>query len=492
MTYSSIPPNGIGFDPREAFYLSFNADLGTELATPGLLEFTDGTTVVPATVTVAGQGLMVVPAAPLKLRTDYKFTLRAGFAGTSSVLANDYVLSFKTDVVVFDIKQAVPYNPKVGGTPFIAAADFSGDGRPDIVELGELQNVPADAPAFTEGYTLILYAQGSDGNFSKYQQIDFTRGQSVDSLVLASIVLLDIDGDSVPEILVPEHKSLGNPDGGLRVFSRGSDGKFEVSAFIPTSYLQILRVDDVDGDGRPDLVGSASTVYTGGFQVLINEGFKSSSAPTGLRPMAAVATPPGIGEAVPTSLNRDGNRQLVFQQATSSSPGNFDGRRIDVYSQVTRGVFSFDPTLSRLFDGVCAVEATQCGRMTVLDIDADGLPDFIFGGDVWTATSYLRRGASFVKGFAENFRAFPYVTDVDGDGVEDLIFVANQDQPFVAAAVGTRSDTLLFSTVYPVPLFNDINYRAAAVIVDLNGDGLPDVVIDQINSGIYVAIQHKY
>ena len=495
VTYSSIPANGVGFDPRDALVLTFNADLGTKLTTPTLVQLTEGTNIVPATVTVAGQILTVKPTSPLKLRTDYKFSLKAGFAGTASTLASDYVLSFKTDVMVFDIKQAVPVNSNLNGArePIITVGDINGDGRPDIVELGRLQNLPTDASPLTAGYTLNLYAQNLDGSFSKYQQIDFTIGPSSFDLYVSRIVVLDIDGDGVPEILVPEYKSLDATDTGLRIFSRATNGQFQAVGFIPTPYLQRLEVADVDADGRPDLIGSASSQYTGGFQVFLNEGAKSVSAPTGLTTLGVVSTPAGIGDLSVTSLNHDSNRQLVFKQGQSSSAGIIDTVRIDAYSQSARGMFSRDATLSHLFDGICGtVGVAQCGRMTIIDIDADGLPDLILGEGDTVAAAYLRRGSTFVKGFTANFGAFPYVTDVDHDGVDDLIFVANQGQPFVAAGVGTRSTSLLFSTTYPIPLFNDINDRYAAAVADLNGDGLPDVVVDQVNSGIYVAIQHKY
>lgn len=490
VTDSSVLQNQEGVSPGESFYFVFNREIGPELKTPELVQLTGGTTTVEATFSSFGRNLTIAPTSALKLRTDYKLTLKAGFAGVSSVLASDYTLSFRTDATGFQIKQIVPANPSInnGGQPLVAAGDLNGDGRQDVVELANIRITELTIPP-TFGYTLNLYTQNRQGGFDKAQQIDFVAGQSPSALYVQRVVVLDIDGDGIPEILVPEYSNTEATSTGLRIFGRGNDGKFQVSGFVPSAYLQFLYVGDVDGDGRPDLVGGATGNYAAGFQVFLNEGSKSGAAPTGLFPMPVVSAPQGLSELLATSLNHDGSRQILVKQSGGATPGQPLVTRVMAYSQGSRGVFVPDTEMSHLFDNICDVGTSFCSEMSVVDVDGDGLPDIVFGAVGASSAAYLRRGDTFAKGFEAAVGGYVYVTDANRDGLDDLMIVSKGGSPFIAVALGNRSTNFVYSRKYSISLFNDIATPSAAAIADFNGDGVPDIVVDQVNSGIYVAIQ---
>jgi hypothetical protein len=482
------PMNGAdNVDPRTDIYVTFSAAVSANSLSTSTVQLSDGVNTVPFTATVEDSGrVKIVPASALKLGSTYSLTIGQGVKALSGAqMQSNYTAAFKTARVVFDMKTAVPSDTTLWGArkPLIAVADLNRDGRPDIVELGRLS--PA-APTASEGYRLTVYLQTASGNFEKSQTLDYVLPSSGFTTEIAKIALLDVDTDGVPELIVPESNSAS----GLRIFKQDAHGQYFAWDFLATEYTRSFAMLDVDGDGRPDLIGG---LYYGtpGMQVFFNRSAGLSPA----KPVAMPANSFGYEFAV-ADLNHDGQRQIVVLSEVSG-----------VNARSTVSAFTIDSAgdvvphtaLTSLLEPVCATYIF-CQSMAVLDIDSDGWPDLVFGNVAISGTpltvslSFKRKpGEGYGLGFQTQFgtgAAVLNVADVNRDGLDDLLILDNTNYYFVAAALGKRANDLEYTPTYRLPDFLTLT-QGCVVIFDMNGDGLPDVLVDGENTGITIAMQFK-
>src|SRR5258706_181740 len=117
------------------------------------------------------------------------------------------------------------------GASGIASADLDGDGRADFVISGSSR----------------VYFARSDGSYHA-QQLQ-TVISSVDSITPA-----DFDGDGMPDLVVTARGNFGLP-GTVQVL-RNAGGSFQpyATAMSGAPFRNDVVVDDVDGDGLPDVV----------------------------------------------------------------------------------------------------------------------------------------------------------------------------------------------------------------------------------------------
>jgi hypothetical protein len=318
VTVASVPAQATHVDPRATLRVNFSDSLAPDSVSASAVELTSGGVAIAATVSVQGGTLTVTPSAPLRLGTSFEPKVQAGVRSSDGLraLKSDYVLSFTTDPVYFETRHLVaPDTQSLRGAPTcIAVADVNGDGRADIVTLSELPPAPAGSARL--GNSLHIYEQDAQGGFAEKQRIDHVLDQSTYVQYFANVVLVDLDGDGRPEMVVPQYGlDPSGPPSGLRVFRRDANGQFVAGSFVPTRCAQALVVADIDGDGRLDLLGSYHGLYGAAFQVFLNPG-------TGLIAKSALSLPLGAQDFALADLDHDG-RCHYGRRRRLHSPGRW-------------------------------------------------------------------------------------------------------------------------------------------------------------------------
>ncbi len=476
--------------------LTFDAAVDASAIGPNSVQMRVGDKVVPVEVSVADAVMTVTAVRSLHSRTTYSLTVKAGLRSRSGgTLASDYTHAFTTPRIVFDARFIVPAEDVMAGAglSMIAAGDMDGDGRMDLVVLGR-----AEFDQYNAGFTLRIYRQDDQGQFTLAQRIDQPYGFN-ESWDRFALLVIDLDHDGVPEIVVPEHTlavmvDLDEADtwGGLRIFARGADGRFALSTMLRTPFAQRVHVVDVDGDGFDDLIGTVDQHYAYG-DARGQQAFLSS--PTGLQPAPPVMNAWHAGFVVAADdFNRDGHMDLLalrYKQDSQAETGLLVGDG--------RGGFSYDA------DGSAALQfetpylfeflASKSWAPTA-DVNGDGWPDF-------PTLDYLSNGDGSYSSSAplpryENL--LPGLVDWDRDGQLDLasMFFVFQGPGAVPhyLAISFGQPDWNNTQVPPEDLVADflrgwlsIPEQTGMLATDMDGDGYPDAVLVYPEIGIMLVRQ---
>jgi hypothetical protein len=216
------------------------------------------------------------------------------------------------------------------------------------------------------------------------------------------------------------------------------------------------------------------------------------SKPDGTFEDASALLPPLAGSTGCTAVgdvNGDGYSDIYVGNV------GFEGKGIGPYFLLNNGGTSFTMTSSNLPPDVASL-AVWYGTCALLDVDGDGYPDLVLGaGFKWPSVILLNDGhGDYTKrpqvslppglfdGPARNTTTLAYAAiDLNGDGFPDL--VASQTQPVHSA--GHAIQALIndghggFTDQTSAYIANAVdaayNWIPGLKIVDLNGDGIPDI-----------------
>jgi hypothetical protein len=259
----------------------------------------------------------------------------------NQVIATDLNGDGKPDLVLADMSStgsaivllADPANPgkflapvslaTAGPTPSVAVGDLNGDGAPDIVAA------TADSA-------------GNNGSVYVFLQNPAKRGTFMAPAIYPagaqpqSVKIMDVNGDHLPDIVVANlgPGSDGKGTAGVSVLLQDAShpGTFLAPVTFATPGQSIdVAVQDLDGDGRPDLVvANLSPVPTGSISVLL----QLAPPPAGGVAFGTAANYAGFGQplsVVIADLNHDGHPDIAVADGLSatvllqnaSSPGTF-------------------------------------------------------------------------------------------------------------------------------------------------------------------------
>lgn len=313
----------------------------------------------------------------------------------------------------------------------VVIADFNGDGFNDVA----VANAYIDQTSVTEspGYvSVLLQKSGSPGSFQN--AVRFSTDGNPSALAVG-----DIAGGGSKDLAVANYNK-----GTISVLleTAPNSGTFKDQISVPTGGSpNDVAICDVNGDGLADLVVADGNVTTGGSLRIVEQtapGTFGSATTVGPMPTdtndGAPVPSPAYGIAC-GNLNGDGHSMDIV--VTSFFEDFNSGTTIGASGMVS--LFLHDPNNPGAF--LPRVDIATPGlvrRVAIADMNGDGLPDIVVSNE----------GAGY-----------------DGVGAAGAVVLLQNTAP--GAATPSFAAPVIFQT----------DTAVAIAVADLNGDGLPDIVI---------------
>ncbi|HEY3185631.1 MAG TPA: FG-GAP-like repeat-containing protein, partial [Gaiellaceae bacterium] len=343
--------------------------------------------------------------------------------------------------------------PSWGGGVGVAAADLTGDGRPELVTGADGEVAAWNAATggrlwstTVAGDPLRVAAGG--GLVAAAGVVLDASGKRVSSFGAAGYLALgDVDGDGSPEVVVGADDS--SPQ--VQVFdARTGSLRAVLQPFDATAREVWVALADVSGDARPEIVAGALVDGVAQLRAIDLEGRD-----------AGFSTTVGWGESL--ALGGAGGELAV-------AIGSWYGGRIAVLGRDGREQGSVQP-----------FEASTGASVALGDVDHDG------NLDVVTAPAWNRRPVIRVFDTRGNLRrsfdAFDPVLregvalatgDVDGDGFADIVAApASGGSSLVRALDGRAGSELGSFAAFPAGSYTGVRVAVGDVV----GDGAAEIVV---------------
>jgi len=339
----------------------------------------------------------------------------------------------------------------------LAAGDFDDDGKPDLVTTDNVG-----------GYSVAkIYRNNLSVNGAAITTSTLTSVTNTLNAVL-HVETDDLDGDGKIDIVA----------NGLLAQNAGSAITFN-GVFSPMSSItRIVTQHDFNNDGKSDLAATTTSN-----QIAVHENFTRKG------PFASYGSFASVTNS-PVQISTGGT-------VTGLTAGDFDG---DGWEDIAFGVTAASGNLSVLRNtgmadnittaqfaaAVTFTASTAPAYITAADLDGDGKLDLAVGNNSNTYVSvYLNKSASGTINFTR--QDFPSLTgavgieaaDLDGDGKAELVLI---HQPtFTTGAFSILKNN---STAGNLAFATHVDYTLPGVpvsleIADLNLDSKPDIIISR-------------
>jgi len=302
---------------------------------------------------------------------------------------------------------------------------------------------------------------------------------------LVDITLADVNNDGLPDIIVPRFSSKS-----FAIFSNdpSNPGHFLAPQIVPMQLGETpykIQVADIDGDGLPDVVVSVpdsqspSSDYFAGIAFCYLQ--NPSQPGTFQTPVELFLWDIFISSITIGDVDNDGVPDVVVQ-----GPHTLGGYGIAVFTQNAskRGTFE-DPAWIDIDNGSYIPL-----NMAIADMDGDRRPDIALSGESGNAVRIYYADPDHAGYFNRriDFAGSPsaysmQLLDINHDGLPDVVLGGVAAGVQVLLNDPAHPGSLLHISNYPVP-----DRSLGIAISDVDGDGNPDVTTANFSNSIAVLL----
>lgn len=392
--------------------------------------------------------------------------------------ANDYFNLAFSGANTFDESRIIESNSIQEDVELfdLCNCDFNGDGLNDVATTNN--NDDAGATSITV-YQNITQASAFEISFQKINSSNLSIGKGARNVTCA-----DLNGDGKPELIVG--KGGGSPDK-IFVFRNASTAMINFDVRVDISLSEVasssttrrLKVQDLDTDGKPDIImtdpGEAKIFIFG------NESTGSSiSFPSSARQTIQMATESLFGLDV-ADLNNDGKPEIVCNSNKS-----------DVFilpNESVAGNINMGTAQSKTISGAASLANLKIG-----DLDNDGDKDIVITDSQYTNIFILKNNGnneSFSYGPAQYYETgrAPWgldLGDLNGDGLVDIIVGTTDAGEKITALINKSNLSFVPSYIGSADVSFNLN------IADFNGDAKPDIAYTERGNNKLIFLRNAH
>jgi hypothetical protein len=430
---------------------------------------------------------------------------------------NNAVLVFKNTSNIGNISLAEMVNFTAGPLPRVSISDLNGDGKLDLAVANSLSNSVS-----------ILRNTSINHSISFAEKVDYITGSLPQQIVIG-----DINGDNMPDLVVPNFSS--NTISVLKNMNKSPS----INSFTPMSgtvgTMVTIAGTHFTGSTAVSFGGTPAASFMVVSDTLItaivasgSSGSISITTPDGtatLDGFTFIPSPPVITSISPPSgvvgtsvtitgsnFNTNPANNIVFFGATRAIVSTANSTSLKVtapigatyqpisVTDITTGLTAYSnlPFITTFTSGyafdansfapkIDFTSGTDPGFVSISDLDGDGRSDIAIVNRFNMTVSVLRnlstnKTVSFDA--KVDFWVGPYIAgisvgDLDGDGKPDIVTSTYYSDRVSVLHNTSSNGTISFDEVIN---FNAGSSTFGASIADLNGDGKPEIVVPSVGS----------